>query len=317
MHVTRKEALDEFLGYVGEQGDPTARDVAERALNRAIETIWGKHPWRDFQSPSPLEFDLVANQRMYALPSTIFGRLGLGKVRNLTRGHVLDPLDTNAAQSLYPNAGTSLETAASPAHYELGGIVGVQRQPAVAGEALEIVSDSADDTSSLRVTVVGADANGNARRRTFTPTGLTPVAVGTWAYIDEFGKSYREGVEPTSEGTSSAGTISLRTVADATVLQELFPEESAREHRIFIVYPKPNAADRIAVPAMRRPPRLLYDGDPLPGDWWNAIFEELQIAWRVNRGELAIDSQVPRPHLLDLISTDNSNKPRPVRRPFV
>jgi hypothetical protein len=68
---------------------------------------------------------------------------------------------------------------------------------------------------------------------------------------------------------------------------------------------------------MRRPPRLLFDADPMPADWWNAIFEDLTIQWRVNRGEFRDPSDAPRPELLDLICADNANKPRPVRRPFL
>jgi hypothetical protein len=313
---TLSEGLDEFLGWVGEQGDPMARDVAERAITRSIERVWLKHPWRDYQSPDPLELTLVAGQRNYAL-SAFFGRLGLGKVRNITKGCELFPLDSAQADELYPARGTSLEAAGAPRHYLLGGIVGVQRQPAVTGEALEVLSSSAADNSDLRVSLVGADASGNERRVSLTLNGTTAVAAGTWSYVDEFGKGYRAGVVPTTEGTSSEGTVTLRIVSSATTLQQLFPEESAREHRILTVLPKPDAADVLTIPVMRRPPRLLYDGDPLPGDWWNAIFEDLCIQWRVNRGELDDVGSAPRPDLLDLICADNANKPRPVRRPFL
>jgi hypothetical protein len=314
MQLTRREALDEFLGYVNELGDDLARDVAERALNRAIETIWQAHTWRDFQSPNPLELTLTANRRDYPLPD-YFGRIGIGRLRNLTRGTLLYELDMDAADEQYPDRGTSLETAGPPCHILLGGITGVQRQPDVAGEALEVVSTSLNDTEVL-VSLVAADASGNERRTQVTLNGTTAVPVGTRSYVDDFGKGYADDVEPPNEGTSSEGTVTLRVVSSGTVLQELFPEESAREHRILTVLPKPNAADRLAIPVMRKPPRLLYASDPLPGDWWNAIFEELQVQWRVNTGELAVDSVVARPHLLRLISDDNAKKARPTIKPF-
>lgn len=315
MMKSRKEAIDEFLKFVGEYGDAVARSIAHHTLNRAIEVIWQKRMWRDFQSPSPLELTLVANQRNYALPD-FFGRLGPGKVRNLTRGGVLLPLDTNQAQELFPTAGTTLEAAGISTRYEIGGTVGVQRQPDVAGEALEVLSSSAADIAVV-VAIEGADASGNERRVQVTLAGAASVAIGTWSYVDSIGKGYPAGTEPTNEFTSSEGTVTLRKVATPSfVLQQLFPEESAREHRIITFYPKPSIADVIAIPVLRRPKRMLFDADPLPNDWWNAIFEEMQIQWRTNTGELAVDSVVPRPHLLDLIAEDIANGPRPMIRPF-
>jgi hypothetical protein len=315
MQKTKSEALNEFLAFVGEEEDDTARAIADKLLTRAVEAIWLKQPWLDFQSPVPAVFDLVANQSSYPLPD-YYGRPGRGKVRNQTRGQELFPLDHASADALYPTHGTTLEVGGTPRHYLLGGIVGVQRQPAVAGEALEVLSSSAADITNVRVSLVGADANGYERRLQFTLTGATPVAVGTWSWIDEFGKGYAAGTTPTTDGTTSAGTITLRIVSTVTTLQTLFPEESAKEHRIVTFLPKPNAADVVSFPVMRRPPRLLFDADPLPADWWNAVLEEMVIQWRVNRGELPTDSVMPRPHLLDLIQADNVNAPPIVRRPF-
>lgn len=315
MMKTRKEALDEFLGWVNELGDSVARDVAKGALTRALETVWKAHTWRDYQSPSPLELTLTVNQRSYTMPD-FFGRIGRGTVRNLTTGQELWPLDTDEAQHRYPSAGTSLEVAGRPCHYELGGIVGVQRQPAVTGEALEIAFTSSSDTD-VRVALEGADEHGNERRVQVDGAGTIAVSVGTWSFVDNVGKSFREGVTPPTASTSSRGTMTLRKKSDPSfVLQTLFPEESAREHRIVTFYPKPSAADTIAVPVFRRPKRLLFDADTLPNDWWNAIFEEMQVQWFVNQGELTIDSQVPRPHLTTLIETDNLNRPPMRVRPW-
>jgi hypothetical protein len=313
MQKTRREALDEFLAYVGESADSLARRIAEDLLSRAVEAIWLKHPWRDYQSPAPLELALVPGQRSYPL-ADYFGRLGKGRVRNLTRGTPIEPLDSDAADELYPQRGTSLETASTPRHYLLGGIVGVQRQPLVTGEDCQILMDGLVDLAGVRVTIVGADETGSVRRREFTPNGSFPVAVGTWSWIDELGKSFATS-PTTTYGTTSNGTLTLRT-AGGVVLQELFPEESAREHRVLTLLPKPADADVIAIPMMRRPPRFRLDGDPVPADWWNAIFEEMVIQWRVNRGELPVDSVVPRPHLIDLLCLDNVNSPRRRVIPF-
>jgi len=248
-------------------------------------------------------------------------------VRNLTKGTELYPLDTTDAQHVFPSAGTSLEVAGDPGYYEIGGTVGVLRQPLVTGQAVEVVSDSALDFEGsggggggaggapVYASTEGADANGNERRVRVSLNGLTPVLVGTFSYIDSVGKSYPNGVEPPTELTSSAGTVTWRIVGGAS-LQTLFPEESGREHRVLTLYPKPSAADVIAIPVLRRPKRLLFDADTLPNDWWEAIFEEMVIAWRQNTGELALDANIPRPHLLDLVSFDNMDGPQRRVKPW-
>lgn len=51
--MTRREALDWFLGRVGELGDVTARNRAERSLAAAIDSIWMRRPWTDFTPARP------------------------------------------------------------------------------------------------------------------------------------------------------------------------------------------------------------------------------------------------------------------------
>lgn len=317
MQRTRREALDEFLGHVGELGDAEARNLAEAAVNRAIESIWMMRTWRDFLSPSPLQLTMTVDQRSYALPD-YFGRVGPGIIRNISqRGHELEEKFMTDLQELYPLSGTSLETNGSPCVMAIAGVCGVHTQPSTSGDALEVVSDSAADTSTkVKVSIEGDDSNGRHRRREFTLNGTTAVAVGTWRWIDSFGKSYIFGQTPTTELTTSAGSITLRKVSDLTEVQYLFPEESSHEHRVVTFAPKPNAADVITIPCVRRPKRLLYDADPLPADWWPAVFEYMKATWRDNQGEVGTEGAVPRPELNNLIAWENTNGPRQRVRPF-
>lgn len=317
MQRTRREALDEFLAHVGELGDAASRNLAEASINRAIESIWMERTWRDFLSPAPLELTLTIDQRSYALPD-YFGKVGPGMIRNISqRGYEIGERTLAELQELYPLSGTSAETNGQPMVMAIAGICGVHTQPSSSGDALEVVSDSAADTSTkVKVSIEGDDSNGRHRRREFTLNGTTAVALGTWRWIDSFGKSYIFGQTPTTEYTSSAGSITLRKVTGATELQYLFPEESSREHRVVTFAPKPNAADVITIPCIRRPKRLLFDADPLPADWWPAVFERMEADWRSNTGEVGSAASVPRPELAKLIGMENCNGPRPRVRPF-
>lgn len=307
MQTTRREILDDFLGWVTEGGDSVARNLAERALNRAVLALWLKQPWAQFRANVPYTFTTTAGIREYVLPAH-FGRIAHrdGLIRNTTRGIDLTQLDQSDLDSFDGLAGTSLETQGQPRRYVLDNTVGVSVQPATTGEACEVVSSDALDVA-VRVFVEGFDANGLSTRTQVTLTGTTPVAVGTWSRIERFGKSYPEGIDPTTELTSSAGTVTLRVVAGAT-LQTLSSDRSAVELPVLTLYPLPDTAESYVVPYMRAPQAMLRDADPLPRFWGNALFEEMQIAWHVNRGKLLTDAQVPRPHLADLIALENSNR---------
>jgi hypothetical protein len=315
MHYARREVLDDFVRFVGEESDDDARNVAERLLNDAMTTIWLREPWAVFRSPVPLQLTLVAGQSRYAMPQ-YFGRVGPGKIRNLTRGSTLTPLQKGQADDVYPTAGSAFETTGTPVQWEMAGTCGVSTQPDPAGSSLEIFSDNADDTDIV-VSLTGDDVAGVWQRKRIPLTGTTPVPVGTFVWIDELGKSYVASATPVTELTSSRGTVTLRTVG-GTILQALLDIETAAQHDVLVVYPTPNAADVLAIPILRRPKRLLYDGDLIPDLWYPAVFEAMVIGWKVNVGELNVlaASNAPRPRLVDLIAFEHANAPRPVGRPY-
>lgn len=310
MHTTRRDFLDGFLKFVGEYGDAAAYSLAGQELNRAMTRLWLMHPWRAFRLSTPYTLTLVANTSRYALQDWV-GRIGPGNViRNLTRGGawIVRSQDGQLLEQ-FPSAGTTDEIPGTPAAWELAGVCGVHTQVASTGEALEVVSDSALDVD-IYATVTGQDATGRWQRNQVLLTGAVAVAIGTWTYVDEFAKAYGSASTPATESTSSRGNVTLRKVAGAVERQKLFPQESAREHPVLTLFPKPDAADTIAIPVIRKAKRLFHDSDPVPDLWEPAIFEDMLIYWKLNTEESSLESagRAPRPALRELLATDNEER---------
>lgn len=309
MQSTRREALDELLDFVGHADDADARNTAELILNRCLQRIWMKRAWRSFLNPTPYTFVTVAATRSYALPPH-FGRMsGIdGAIRNLTNGGKLFPIAKEDLDDQNPAAGTVFDTTGPPKWYALAGTQPVRTQPAAAGEALEVVSDSAAD-AAVRVEVSGITSTGDWTRQQVTLTGLAPVAIGTWVdKLDGFSKAYPDGTDPTTELTSSEGTVTLRKVVGGTVLATLLPQESAREYQALTLDPTPDGVYTIAVPFIRGVQRMFRDADPLPANWGPALFEEMEIEWQVETGTLARSAamQLSRPCFIDLVCLENA-----------
>lgn len=304
--------MDDFLGYVGDAGDAGARNRAETLLNRVLECIWMKREWSQFLMPNVYEVATLATSRTIALPD-YFGRVSgaTRRIRNLTNGVEIDPITRSDLEELDPTQGTSLETPACPTHYMLAGTTPVQTQPAAAGVAMEVVSTSTADTT-VRVFVESLDANGIVTPVQVTLNGTTPVAVGTlYPPVTKFGKAYPDGTTPTTEGTSSEGTVSLRRVSDSVVFQRLAPGQDAREHLTLVLYPVPDAAYTIGVPILRGIEQQYRDADPIPAFWRNAVFEKMVIGWRAgDRDGSTIDTADTWPALVDLVCFDNAQTQR-------
>jgi hypothetical protein len=313
MQQTRREILDEFLDFLTEKGDSNARNKAERALNRALLTIWLERAWSQFQG-DPHLFSTVAGTRSYALPSH-FGRMSGkdGQIRNITNGGWITPREREDLEIEMPTFGTSLEAQGTPSKYVLDGVVGVHTQPSSAGEACEVVSSSGSDVT-VRAFVEGVNDSDQYTRAQVTLTGQTAVAIGTWKRIERFGKSLPEGLDPATELTTSVGSVTLRTVTDATELQTLLSDESAVEHVQLTLVPTPNGVYQISVPFLRALRRVYQDADPMPRFWGNAIFEELCVQWQVNRGKFSSEAQVPRPQLNKLMAFDQAGRVPSLKR---
>lgn len=305
---SRKEIVDDFLAWVSELGDAVARELAERALDRAVLAIWLKQPWAQFRAIEPYRFTSVPGQWSYVLPREV-GRISArdGAIRNASRGLDLFPLDQPMLDGYDPTAGTGREQQATPRAYLLDRTTGVSAQPAAGGEVLEALSTDVGDTA-VRIVVEGLDGQGVWSRRQVSLTGVTPVDVGTWQRVDRFAKSYPAGVDPPADGLTSEGEVTLRVKADGRVLQTLAADEAAVELPVLTLYPTPAEAELYLVPYLRAPRRLIHDADPLPRFWGNAVFEEMQVQWLQNDGKLISDAQVPRPHLADLIALEQANR---------
>ena len=206
-----------------------------------------------------------------------------------------------------------------PDTYTVSGTCGVERLlPAPA--PLVVTSTSAADAGTVTVTIEGLDAIGHSRRQAVPLLGmaLVPVPVDVVPWL--FGKAMTGAAQPATELTSSVGTVSLQRAVEADLVASLLPYESAIEHQVFTLYPTPSLpGEQIVVPYLRALTRSLYDGDPIPRDWQEAVFEEMTIQWRVNTGEMAADSlNVVRPKFLDLLAFEQADRlSRPQTRPFL
>lgn len=301
MQYTRREMLDMVLDFVGENDDANARNTAEGLLNIAIWNIWTKMAWQQFAMPSPYTFSMVSGTSSYPLPS-YFGRVRNGIIRNTTTGARILPSNLDAIQERDPD----LSETGTPGCYAIGGTVGVDVQVVAAGEACTSVSDSASDTT-VKVGIAGLDSNSRYRRNQYTLNGTTPVSVGTWKKIIEVAKAMPAGTDPTTEMTSSVGTVTV-TGATSGVLVTLATYQSAVERIELTLWPTPNVTNAVAVPCMRMPQKLLYDADLTPLGWGSAILEEMDILWKINTGDMHARPLVAGAALQDLIALENSNR---------
>lgn len=308
MQQSRTEFLKEILDFIGQADDTGACDTMERILNVALQTLWGKRAWRAFVYPSPYELTTAASTRRYALPDW-FGRVSgnEGVLRNLTTGRRILPTTRSLIETYRPAAGTSLDTVTQePTHYFFAGTWPVHTQPSTSGAALEVLSDAAGDVEIL-VSLAGVKS-GQWTREEVTLAGATPVAIGTWSELHEFGKSYPAGSTPATELTSSRGTVTLRTVAGSAALQTLLPAESSRIVQVLELDPTPDATYTIGIPFVRAVQKVWRSADPLPFGWGPALREECLIQWQVNAGLLSLDAaaKTARPALYDLVCDENA-----------
>lgn len=315
MQFSRREIIDQYLTWKNALGDDGQRTLAEQIINWAMLDIWLAHPFNDHRLPTPIQITTVASTRAYVLPS-YFGRIPpkVEVLRNLTTGRRIEIKSLDALQELRPETGSDLEVAGVPSLAAISGMVGVSVQPAAAGQALEVLSNSADDID-IKVLVEGVDSTGAWNETQVTLTGTTAVAIGTWKQpLVNFSKAYPAGTTPATPLTSSRGTVTLRVASAGATLQTLLPEESAREFPSLILSPKPvTAGDIIAVPALRAPKKLLYDADEVPRYWGAALLERMKDYWNVASGER---QEVPMrygPNLTALIAYDNSSQPGRIR----
>jgi hypothetical protein len=275
--------------------------------------------WRCFIDPDVWTIATVANQRAYALPDH-FGRISGNNriIRNLTTGKRILPRDRSDMEEDDPGTGTALNSPGEPTQYAIAGMTAVQTQPASTGEALEVLSDSALDVT-VRVFIEGLTASNLVAQRQVTLNGTSAVDIGTWARVLKFGKSYPDGTTPTTDLTTSEGSVTLRKTSGATELQVLAPWQPSREHQTIVFSPTPASVYSIGIPIFRAIERYYNDADPLPPLWTNAVFDGMVMAWRVGNRDVDFDTVGMWPSLKDLIEYDNAQvaQERRQRQPFL
>lgn len=309
MESSRSEMLNDLLDYVGHAGDEGARSTMARIFNRVLERIWMHRPWSCLLQPMPYQLTTNNTTVLYPLPGN-FGRItGIdGQLRNLTTLRWIRPTTRPTLEQRVPGLDTSVELAGQPILYELAGTMPVNVQPATTGQALEVVSDNAADTTVV-VEIEGFQiANGvtSWTQTQVTLTGTAAVALGTWTEIDAFGKAYPDGATIPTDLTSSVGNVILRLAGAGAELQRLLPQESAREVRVLRFYPKPDGPYVITVPYLRNLQRVYRDAAPLPEHWDVATFEGCVLAWNSQAGITPGEPPAIWPALTELVILENS-----------
>jgi len=140
-----------------------------------------------------------------------------------------------------------------PTHYYKLGKFGVQKQPASNG-VINVVSDSALDTGTTYVTIIGFTSSDLLIREKLTLTGLTPVSTtNSFTSIEKI-------VKTADDGSSFVGNI---TVTDSTaVTLSVIPVWVGSPSYIWVeLWPEPDAVYTYTLRAMSYKPNLVNDDD--------------------------------------------------------
>ena len=220
------------------------------------------------------------------------------------------------AQDEYPLAGTTLEIRGAPLWFTISGTIGVKKQPSGPPWPLFYLWSTSELDIDVMVSVVGMRENEtDLIVDTIQLAGQTVKFLPFYTYIQSITKAFPAIAVPPVELTLSRGDIQFAYNPPGGPLplqpfMQLRPWESGRDYRQVIFWPTPAQAETVRMPYIRRPLKLTQDSDGLPDGWWPAIFEEMVIGWRVQNGEVAIDANIPRPCLRDLVSFENQTRPK-------
>lgn len=131
-----------------------------------------------------------------------------------------------------------------PYQYAQAGVSGIN-QVIAAATPLEILSDGTDvRTGYLRGVLAG-----EAKSASFTLTGITPVALGSWDEV----------FEVTIASTSTSATLAVRTVAGATAVATIAPREVKSQYNRYRLAAIPQVLTALRVIYKFTPPMIMDD----------------------------------------------------------
>lgn len=198
------------------------------------------------QSKREFTFTTVASTSQYGLPLYVQTDLNFD---DDTNDWSLEEMSARVFDKQLPGTDES----GQPTHYYKLGKKGVQTQPASAG-VISAVSDSASDSSSTYVTIIGYTSSDVLIREKLTLNGTSAVST-----TDSFATIERI-VKTADEGISFVGNITI-TDASANTLA-VIPSWVGSPTYVWVeLWPEPNAVYTYTLRAMAYKPDLVNDDD--------------------------------------------------------
>jgi hypothetical protein len=245
----------EALGYNTATVDSSVRTRIRRFINRWQHQILTRPGFTRLLRDGQTTFTTTASQAVYGMPDAI------GRIDGITcpsQDMVLAQRDLSWLRRVDPG----LKAIGGPAEaYIPIGHSAVLRQPAVAGNALYVVSSSAADTTQTvtvrSVGIEGSEYLGSVITTTVTLNGTTPVQVTTF------------GISEVASGgfvlnTTAAGVVSLTDVSGGPTLSKIFPGKLFARYFQFRLWPTPTAALTYTVDYTRSVDNILANNQDVP-----------------------------------------------------
>ena len=190
-------------------------------------------------------FATVASTETYQLPRDL-DKIGL--IRQTTTPIKIKYIPDEVFYSYVPNPTAT----GTPLYYRLWEEEGVSTVLAVA-DKIDVVSSSASDTSTFKISIVGYNASGYLQSEELSLNGVTTVA-GTLTYAA--GKPLR-----ISKSAKTTGYITVTENSGSTTIVVLGQEERSPRFKVIGLYPIPSAVITINLEYYTRIRQLVNDAD--------------------------------------------------------
>lgn len=246
--------------------------ILKSFLNLTLQEIWNYHPWTFKRRKTT--FSTVANQEDYALDEEVDG---IALLRQRTSPTRLIYLPDSVFYTLQPapeDAGSGVSR-----YYRLWEETGFKTQLTADG-TLYVKSDSALDTSSFTVRVVGRNSSQDVVSETLTLNGITAVTSST-TWDDG-------GLLQISKSAATTGTITAYATTGNTILSELAPEDLAPRYKKISLYPIPSSVVTMYLEYWERLRLLVNNADvPMLDKKWVWVLREGALAktWEYKQNE--------------------------------
>lgn len=253
--------LAERRGAQTAQLDPKTRSRYGAAINEVHRQVL-RQPGRESLRQGVVTFASVANQKLYALPTSGIARVNW--ITETTNDRKLEYRTPQWLDSVAPDPTTGTPWAWVPRGY-----VEVHTQPADAS-AVYVVSTSASDTG--KAYVEGIRTGGYYGSASVTMTGTTAVAVGSITDFIAITKCYLS--------SAAIGTVTLLEDSGAgTELARIGIGRARAQYYAFQLYNTPSAVITYTADVLRSIPDMVQDVDEplLPEDFHDLLIDMAEL----------------------------------------